>query len=307
MFESATSRIGRITDAFAIPEGQRPVKPAGRSLNILVAGLDGEGRTGFARGARSDAVLVLHLDADRKKLWVVSIPRDTWVAIPGRAPNRVNAAYSIGGPSLFVETIESLTRLRMDHLVVVDWTGLRRMTDAVGGVPISVLPPGPAKNVWADEVHDSTSAPANVSLQMSGDLALPYVSERKSLPDGDFDRVRRQQNFLRSFIAQALEHGLLTDPARLREIAATVGDAVRVDSALTTARILALAASVRSLQPRGITFLTAPNLGPATKGGASVVLYDVGQGNELWRAMATDRMAEFAAGHAQLVTAAEVR
>ncbi len=153
MFESANSHIGHMAGAFQIPGSERPARPPGRSVNILVAGLDGEGRTGFARGARSDAVLVLHLDADRKKLWVVSIPRDTWVAIPGRFPNRVNAAYSIGGPSLFVETIESLTRLRMDHLVVVDWTGLRRMTDAVGGVPISVLPPGPAKNPWADEVR----------------------------------------------------------------------------------------------------------------------------------------------------------
>jgi len=293
-------------EAFRIPESLRPSRSAGHSVNLLIAGLDGEGRTGFAHGARSDAILVVHLDANRRKLWVVSIPRDTWVAIPGRRPNKVNAAYSIGGPALFVETIESLTHLRMDHLMVVDWTGLRRLTDAVGGVPIDVLPPG--ANPWRDEVKAPPLPPnAGVALQMSGDVVLPYVSERKHLPAGDFDRVKRQQNFLRAFFRQALEGGLLADPARLRTIAETVGDAVRVDSALTTPEILALAASVRGLDPRDVTFLTAPSLGGAVQGAAEVVLYDSAKGDALWRAMASDRMAEFVAANARLVTAEHVR
>ena len=301
----ASSRIVRIPDAFRIPAALRPAHAAARSVNVLVAGLDGEGRVGFARGARSDAILVLHLDADRKKLWVVSIPRDLWVAIPGRHANKVNAAYSIGGPALFVETVETLTHLRMDHLVVVDWTGLRRMTDAVGGVPINVLPPGHAAGAWGDEVRRDVAG--EVALQMSGDVVLPYVSERKHLPAGDLDRVQRQQNFLRAFVRQALDRDLLGDPMQLRALAETIGDAVRVDSALTASEMLSLAASLRHLQPRDITFLTAPSLGSATRGAASVVLDDNATASELWHAMAADRMPGFVAGHASLVTAARVR
>jgi len=79
----SASRIERVP--VRIPESLRPAHAASRGLNLLVAGLDGEGRTGIARGARSDAILVAHLDADRRKLWVVSIPRDTyeqWAALP---------------------------------------------------------------------------------------------------------------------------------------------------------------------------------------------------------------------------------
>ena len=138
-----SAHITRMPDVFTMPEATRPPRAAnaGRSVNILIAGLDGEARTAAAHGARSDAIMVLHLDANRRKAWVVSIPRDAWVPIPGHRDNKLNAAYSLGGPALFVQTLERLTGLRMDHLVVLDWTGLRRVTDAVGGVPVSMLSP----------------------------------------------------------------------------------------------------------------------------------------------------------------------
>ena len=295
-----SARIARVPEVFSMPETSRPVRPAngGQSVNVLIAGLDGEARTGHAHGARSDAIMVLHLDANRRKAWVVSIPRDAWVPIPGHRDNKLNAAYSLGGPTLFVQTIERLTGLRMDHLVVLDWTGLRRLTDAVGGVPVSVLPPAAA---GADSLQ------GEVEMEFSGDVALPYLSERKHLPAGDFDRIRRQQNFVRAFARQTLDRHTLTDPAALRALAAAVGDAVRVDSRLTTQEMLALAASMRQLHSDDITFLTAPSSGPGMQGEASVVLYDHPNGAVLWQAVANDRVAEFVAQHPQLVTAEHVR
>ena len=295
-----SARIARMPDAFSMPEASRPVRPANsaRSVNVLIAGLDGERRTGQAHGARSDAIMVLHLDADRRKAWLVSIPRDAWVPIPGHRDNKVNAAYSLGGPALFVQTIESLTGLRMDHLVVLDWTGLRRLTDAVGGVPVSVLPPAAP---GADSIR------GEVEMEFSGDVALPYLSERKHLPSGDFDRVKRQQNFVRAFVRQALNRHTLADPAALHALAAAVGDAVRVDSRLTTQKMLALAASLRQLRAGDITFLTAPSSGTGMQGEASVVIYDHANAAVLWQAMASDRVAEFVAQHPRLVTAEHVR
>jgi LCP family protein required for cell wall assembly len=295
-----SSRIERMPDAFSMSAASRPVSAvsAGRSMNILVAGLDGEQRTSVERGARSDAIMVLHLDADRRRAWVVSIPRDAWVPIPGHRDNKVNAAYSLGGPALFVQTIESLTGLRMDHLVVVDWTGIRRLTDAVGGVPVSVLPP-------TASAQDSLRG--EVALQFSGDDALPYLSARKQLPGGDFDRVKRQQTFLRAIVRQALDRHTFADPAALRSIADAVGDAMRVDSRMTAVEMLTLAASARHLRAEDIKFLTAPSNGPGVQGAASVVVYDQANGAALWQAVANDRVDEFAAQHPELVTAEHVR
>jgi LCP family protein required for cell wall assembly len=295
-----STRIARMPDAFSMPEAERPPRAAsaGRSVNILIAGLDGEARTGVEHGARSDAIMVLHLDANRRKAWVVSIPRDAWVPIPGHPEDKINAAYSLGGPALFVQTLESLTGLRMDHLVVLDWTALRRLTDAVGGVPVSVLSP-------AAERGDSSGS--EVALALSGEMALPYLSERHRLPGGDLDRVKRQQHFLRAFVRQALERDLLANPGELRALAAAVGDALRVDSRLTAQEILALAASTCRLRAADFTFLITPSNGTEMHGAADAVVYDPVNGAALWQAVATDRVAEFVAKHPGLVTAEHVR
>jgi LCP family protein required for cell wall assembly len=293
-------RVGHIEGAFDFDAATRPVRPAvaGRSLNILVAGLDGERRTAAEHGARSDAVMVLHIGADRRHAWVVSVPRDSWVRVPGRGDHKLNAAYSLGGAALFVQTMEQITGLRMDHLVVLDWTGLRRLTDALGGVPVSLVPPAAA---LAD------TAAGDVALEFDGATALPWISERKQLPAGDLDRVKRQQAFARAAFGRLFDRRTLADPAAMRALAAALGDGVRVDTGLSTDELLRLAGSLASLRPEAIVFMTAPTTGTGMEGDASVVYYDGDHGRDLWRAMAEDRMPAFVTSHPQLVTAAHVR
>lgn len=293
-------RIGRVDGAFAMAEASRPTRPAtaGRSLNFLIAGLDGEQRAAQALGARSDAIMVLHLDADRRRVWVVSVPRDSWIALPGHGEHKLNAAYSLGGPALFVLTMEQLTGLRMDHLVVVDWTGLRRLTDALGGIPVSLVSPSSAA---------ADTSGADVALTMDGATALPYLSERKRLPNGDFDRMKRQQVFARDVFRLLCDRSTLTDPTAVRTLAEALGDGVRVDTGLTTDEMLGLAASLRTVRPENVVFLTAPNTGTGTEGDASVVRYDGVAGYDLWQAMAHDRMPAFAAAHPELITGEHVR
>ena len=290
--------IARIPGAFSAPAAARPVKPAAaaRSVNVLIAGLDGEPKVG-ALPSRSDAIMVLHLDADRARAWFVSVPRDTWVSLPGRGENRVNAAYPIGGPALFVRTLEELTRLHMDHLVVIDFTGFRRLTDAVGGVAMSL-------GVAPQSVPDS--ARGSVALEMPGPVALDYVRERLTLPHGDLDRIRRQQHFLGALLGRVRDRQLLSDPSALRALASAIGDAVRVDTGFTTSELLALTGSVRRMRPEDVTFLTAPALGVAQKDAASVLLYDQALGDRLWSAMARDSMPTFVAAHPELVTPRDV-
>ena len=288
--------VGRIAHAFPAPGVERPtrVAAASRSLNLLVAGLDGERRATWNHGTRSDALMLVHLDADRKNAWVASLPRDAWVPIPGHGQRKLNAAYALGGPLLCVRTVESLTGVRVDHMVVVDWTGLRRLADASGGVAVDLLPP-----------RDSSDA--SVALEMSGDVVLPYLSERKSLPNGDLDRIRRQHHFLRAFVKQSLDRGLLSDPARIQTLASALGEAVRVDAGLGPREMLALAKSLRGMRDQNVHYLTAPVRGPGQVGDASVLWLDEVRGRELWTAMAHDRMAEFAAENPSLATAARVR
>ena len=152
--DRVTGDIDRIPQVFdPIPEEQRPQKPTADEpgadgLTFLLAGLDrrsdvpttgteAEAEAWRPGEARTDAVLVVHVTGDRDEAYVVSIPRDSWVDIPGRGPNKINAAYSLGGPTLFVQTVEQLTDLRIDHLAVVDWHGFRNLTDAVGGVTLT--------------------------------------------------------------------------------------------------------------------------------------------------------------------------
>ena len=97
--------------------------------------------------------MVLHINADRDGASLISIPRDSWVNVPGHGYNKVNAAFSLAGPSLAVETVEDLTGVRIDHLAVVDWEGFRSLIDSVGGVTVTVPQDrrGPAQQRRVDQ------------------------------------------------------------------------------------------------------------------------------------------------------------
>ena len=293
--------VERIPKVFEdIPEESRPTKPpeGEDSINILLAGLDGENSTENESGSRSDAVMVLHVDGDRENAYLVSIPRDSWVSIPGQGENKVNAAYSLGGPSLYVQTIEELTGLAIDHLAVIDWSGFRGLTDALGGVELD----------FDEEVQaaEGQTFPAGENT-LSGEEALQYVRERKDLPGGDFDRVKRQQNYLRALMQQTLSDDTLSSPGKMLDVANSITDATKVDDQLTTNGIIQMGVSMRGIRGDDVEFLTVPTDGTGTVGDASVVNYDHENAERLWDAMAKDSAEQFIADNPDLVTGEEVR
>jgi LCP family protein required for cell wall assembly len=291
--------IERIPDAFEIPEEVRPTPTADSSLNFLLAGLDSEDSAGrFEAGeARTDAVMIVHLNGSRGEAHLISIPRDTWVPIPGHGENKINAAYSFGGPSLYVQTIEALTGLRMDHLAVIDWSGFRHLTDALGGVELSFDEP---VVTWDGTVYEPGTH------TFSGDEALQYVRERKGLPAGDFDRVKRQQNYLRALMRRLRSGDTLTDPGRLLKVAGSIGAAAKVDEELSTTDLVGLGLSLRGLDAESITFLTVPTDGTGWAGAQSIVVYDRENADLLWEAVRADDVTAFAATHPELVTGERV-
>jgi len=299
---SFAGKIHRIPDVFSsIPEQQRPDKPAAGQpghggLTFLLAGTDRRSdvpTTGqeaeanpFVPGAqRTDTIMLVHLTDDRKKAYVISIPRDSWVTIPGHGHNKINAAFSFGGPALYVQTIERLTGIRVDHLAVIDWSGFKTLTDAVGGVAVTV-----PKTVY-DSARDRTWTAGTHHLD--GNEALLYVRQRHGLPGGDFDRVKRQQYFLRVLMGKALSQNTFTNPLRLGRLLDAVTKTVSVDDTLNNGDLRSLALSVRGLRTDDVTFLTVPTAGTGFEGKASVVYLDKDRAAALWRAVRSDDLRAF--------------
>jgi LCP family protein required for cell wall assembly len=288
--ERYAGNVDRIGDVFAdIPEDSRPA-PA----NPTAAGVDGDPVTfllvgsdsrevaadGEAPGARSDAIMLARAEAGREHAQIVSIPRDTWVEIPGHGMNKINASYAFGGPALLIQTVEQLTDVRIDHFVAIDFAGLAEVTEAIGGVDVYVA--------------ETTENGGHVFEQgwnhITGEDVRWYLGQRYGLPGGDFDRVRRQQQFLKAVMNELISSGTFSDLGRLDGTLRALGSSVAVDSELGNTEMLALAYSMRSLDKSGVDYFTMPDAGTGMEGPASVVYVNENVAERMWEYLRTDSL-----------------
>ena len=285
--------VDRVGDVFAsLDEESRPAEATATDeattsadpITFLLVGSDT--RADIAAGelpdARSDAIMIARFSGDRQHAQIISIPRDSWVDIPGYGMNKINASYAYGGPTLLIQTVENLTGVRIDHYAAIDFDGLINVTDALGGVDVYVA----ETTSWGDYTF---TAGLN---HLDGDAARWYVGQRYDLPGGDFDRVKRQQNYLRSMFTKLFSAGVLSSPTELDSVLTTVTGAIAVDDSLTTADLLKMAYSVKGLTPDTIDFFTAPVLGTGTEGAASVVYLDLTTGARMWGYLNTDSLSQ---------------
>jgi LCP family protein required for cell wall assembly len=287
-----TSRLKPEDRATKATEG-----PAAEALNILMLGTDKGSRNQtikeelsdgeWNRGAfRSDTMMVLHIPASRDHAYLVSLPRDSYVEIPGERKQKINAAFSLGGPDLAVQTVENLTGVYIDHIAMVDWAGFKDLTSIVGGVEVTIpetFSDPNNGNTWEKGTH-----------QLEGQEALDYVRTRYGLPNGDIDRIQRQQNFLRATMEKTLEQGRLTNPLKLRDLMNAVADNMTVDSDFSAGEMRGLAREMSSLRGNDVTYLTAPVAGyDDIDGVGSVVLLEKRESKALWRALAEDDMQSY--------------
>ncbi|MBO9523192.1 MAG: LCP family protein [Nocardioidaceae bacterium] len=276
--------------------GPRPARVPGHGVTFLLAGVDasqggGDLRAMLASGRwtpgsyRSDALSVVHLAADRSHAEVISIPRDTWTTIPGHGRAKVNAAMSLGGPSLTVQTVEQLTRTRIDHVAVVDFGGFRGLTSALGGVDVYV----------PRTVHDSARDYTWTRgwHHVEGEQALLYVRERHGLPGSDFDRIQRQQNLLRAVAAKLRTY----NPVTLTRVAGELAALVSLDDALGDGELRSLVLSLRHLRPSRVTYATVPVTGTPTIAGQSVVTIDVALTRSLFDAVESGTLTDWRRTH----------
>ena len=256
-----TSALG--TDRPTEVKAKTPQKP----LNILLLGSDTrQGQTGHIGGdtpGLSDTTILLHISGDRKLAYGVSLPRDAMVDRPscvrkdgqGTDPGGLsmfNAAYAVGGPACTVKTVEELTNIRINHFVVIDFNGFRKMVDALGGVEVCV----------PKEVNDTTGhiyLPAG-TYDVKGQRALDYVRVRHGISDnGDIGRMKRQQTFLASMANKTVSAGTLVNPVRLVRFLDAATESLTTDTGLSSLNKLgSLAKSLKGIGLDHIQFLTVP-------------------------------------------------
>ena len=290
---SIASGIEFIADPFAGIPARAPQQKvaAGEepAVNILVLGTDSRTSASdpsqWKEGAqRTDAIMIVQVSGDRKTVSVMSIPRDSWVEIPGHGQGKMNAAYSYGGPSLTIHTVENLTGIHIDHFAVANFESFVALTDEIGGVRINLKTP---QTLAGKEL----GAGAQV---LDGQQALAYTRERSSLPNGDFDRVKRQQIWMRSIVSRVLTNGTLSSPTALYSFLKTASRTVAVDESFTLNQMQSLALETRHLHSNDIRFMTVPTAGTGTStDGQSIVTLDADADTPLFKAFAEDRVSAY--------------
>ena len=298
---SIASGIEFIADPFAGIPARAPQQKvaAGEepAVNILVLGTDSRTSASdpsqWKEGAqRTDAIMIVQVSGDRKTVSVMSIPRDSWVEIPGHGQGKINAAYSYGGPSLTIHTVENLTGIHIDHFAVANFESFVALTDEIGGVRINLKTP---QTLAGKEL----GAGAQV---LDGQQALAYTRERSSLPNGDFDRVKRQQTWMRSIVSRDLTNGTLSSPTALYSFLKTASRTVAVDESFTLNQMQSLALETRHLHSNDIRFMTVPTAGTGTStDGQSIVTLDADADTPLFNAFAEDRVSAYLTEHPDAV------
>ncbi|HUD38135.1 MAG TPA: LCP family protein, partial [Streptosporangiaceae bacterium] len=195
--------------------------------------------TGFGIGGqRSDTIMVVHVPAGGGRPVLMSIPRDSWVSIPGYGYNKINAAYSFGGPALLAKTVQNLTGLRIDHYMGIGFGGFVRVVNDIGGVRLCLKQP-----------LDDPSAGLHLKKgcqTLFGAAALGFVRSRHTYATQDLQRIQNQRLFLRALLRKLTSTGVILNPLKSVPAASGVTDALTVDSGTSLYQLLEIAEALRN-------------------------------------------------------------
>ncbi|WP_246113640.1 LCP family protein [Streptomyces montanus] len=285
--------LGKITDRV----------PHGKGTNYLIVGSDSRAglsaeaikdlHTGgsAADGRRTDSMILLHTGANGTTM--MSLPRDSWVTIPAHirpqtgmhyrpAKNKLNAAFSFGGPELLIRTIEHNTGLRIDHYAEIGFAGFVNIVNAVGGVDMCV----------DRHIKDEKSG-LNLTKgchNLDGRNALAFVRQRHQEAQGDLGRSRNQQKFLAALARKAVTPGVALDPSKLYPATSAGLDTLIVDKGMSLSTLASLFQAMRSVTAGHGKQINVPvsSLGIRTSKGEAVK-WDDAQAKKLFAELRDDR------------------
>ena len=257
------------------PAGERPVDKSGS--NYLLVGSDSrEGLTpeqqqalnggGSAEGKRTDSIILVHVPASGGKAAMISIPRDSYVPIPGHGSNKINAAYALGGAKLLTQTVEQVTGVHVDGYLEIGFAGFAGVVDSLGGVDVCVP-------------FDMKDQDAAIDLKqgcqtLAGPTALGYVRARKSDPRGDIGRAERQRQFLGALLKKAATPATVLIPWRFKSFADSAATGLEVGETTSFSDAVKMLQALRGVDsgetlslvvPIETAALQTPNAGVAVK------------------------------------------
>jgi LCP family protein required for cell wall assembly len=262
----------------------RPVPGAG--TNWLIAGSDSrqgltvaqerEYVTGFGiTGQRSDTIMLLHIPSGGGRPVLVSIPRDSYVNIPGHGYNKINAAFAFGGPALLAKTVQDLTGLYINHFMDIGFGGFVRVVNDVGGV----------RMCFSHAIKDVDSG-SNFTAgchNLSGGQALAFVRDRHSFATSDLQREQDQRLFLKALLDKMTSTGTMLNPFKILPASVGVVDSLTVDQGTS---LLDLYGAANALRDPITTTVPIANANFITPAGDSVELSS--QAKVLWNDLRTD-------------------
>lgn len=291
-FDNGTEKL---PNAFP-EESLRPVKAEASkdAVNILLLGNDtratDQGEENFAslpNGGRSDTMMLVHIPSNREGVYVTSIMRDTWLDIPGHGGAKINAAFAYGGVALAVQTLEGLLDTRIDHVASIDFEGFKGLTDALGGVEIN----NPI--AFKQNLKDGFVFPKGVQT-LKGEEALAFVRERYAFKDGDYQRVRNQQLYVKAVMSTLMSKETLTDPAKISETVKQFAPYVAVDETLDAVKVAKLGTTMANVRSSDMHFFTLPNKGTGRSAdGQSIVVPDMDVIGSFADALQDDKVGKF--------------
>lgn len=232
-------------------------------------------------GQRTDTMMLLHIPAGSGKPILVSLPRDTYVAIPGHSKNKLNASYAFGGPQLLIKTVENATNVHIDHFAEIGFGGFAGVVDAVGGV--RMCPAAAMKDPKA-----GLDIPAGCQT-LDGTQALGYVRSRATAR-ADLDRVQHQREFLSALMTKATSPAVLLNPFESLPMATHGVQALTVDNNDHIWNLIAMGWSLGSAGNGGLVTTTVP-LGRSVSaaGVGEAVTWDGTKSKQLFEAIAQDQ------------------
>ena len=279
--DSKLTRVNVLADY-----AKRPA--AGSGQNWLITGSDSRQgltraqerqlATGFdVSGQRSDTILILHIPANGNPAVLISLPRDSYVSIPGYGWNKLNAAYSFGGPSLLARTVQDATGLRIEHYMGIGFGGLVNVVNAVGGVQMC-LP---------HSIHDRA---AGLRLRagcqtLNGAQALGFVRTRHNFAGQDLQRMQNQRLFLGALLRKVTSPGTLINPFAVVPAAFGSAGALSVDSGTHLYQLVNVAFALRNPETTTVPIANANYFTPA----GDAVQWDQQQALELFNDLNADR------------------
>jgi len=260
---------------------------AGAGSNWLITGSDS--RQGLTRkqerkyhtgvdisGQRSDTILLLHIPGNGGPAVLVSLPRDSYLKIPGYGHNKLNAAYSFGGPKLLAETVQNATGLRIDHYMGIGFGGLVNVVNSVGGVTMCFKHP----------LHDAASGlHLHKGCQtLSGGKALSFVRTRHQFASQDLQREQNQRVFMKALLSKMTSPGVMFNPFAVVPAALGSVNSLTVDEGTHLNQLISVAFALRSPETTTVPIANSNLLTPA----GDAVQWDSAQASRLFHDLNTD-------------------